>query len=183
MRARLVVGAVGVIGSAVLAGCSAGRSEVAQTASIVCEELRAHDERLVDLVNASVDGIGVLPASARAEAIGDGFDEVTAEVAAWQRRVQTLDLGDIDEADQLRDQLIDGAERALDELEHQRTSLRSGQIPDREVQGAVGEWFNSVEKVMSVSEPEIFRFERISFKQAFLDEPACRHVIQPFVND
>ncbi len=34
-----------------------------------------------------------------------------------------------------------------------------------------------------MSEPEIFRFERTEFKQAFLDEPDCRNVIQPFVND
>jgi hypothetical protein len=85
--------------------------------------------------------------------------------------------------DELRLQLTVGADRALDELEHQRNLLRSGPIPDREVQGAVGEWFNSVEKVMSVSEPEIYRFERQAFRRAFLDEPACRHVIQPFVDE
>jgi hypothetical protein len=52
-----------------------------------------------------------------------------------------------------------------------------------EIDGVDEAWFNSVEKVMSVSEPEIFRFERRAFKQAFLDEPACRDVIQQFVND
>ncbi len=57
------------------------------------------------------------------------------------------------------------------------------EIPDDEVQGEVGIWFNTIEKVMSVSEPEIFTFERVEFKQAFLDEPHCRNVIQQFVND
>ena len=86
--------------------------------------------------------------------------------------------------DELRRQLTVGAERALDELERQRDAVGwSGPIPDREVQGAVGEWFNSVEKVMSVSEPEIFRFERQELRRAFLDEPACRHVIQQFVDE
>ncbi len=55
--------------------------------------------------------------------------------------------------------------------------------PTRRSQGVVGTWFNTIEKVFSVSEPEIFRFERTEFKQAFLDEPDCRNVIQQFVND
>jgi hypothetical protein len=104
-------------------------------------------------------------------------------VEAWQRRIGTIEIDGVDEADELRSQLMVGADRALDELPRQGELLRSGPIPDREVQGAVGGWFNSVEKVMSVSEPEIFRFERRAFKQAFLDEPACRDVIQQFVND
>jgi hypothetical protein len=184
VRARLVlVGTVVLIGSATFAGCSSGPSDEAQTASIVCEELRAHDDRLVDLVNASVAGIGELPEGERSQAISAGFDQVADEVDDWQRRVQTIDLGDVAEADELRAQLSAGADQARDELADQRSALRTGAIPDREVQGAVGEWFNSVEKVMSVSEPEIFRFERPAFKQAFLDEPACRHVIQPFVDD
>jgi hypothetical protein len=182
VHGRLVlVGALGTLGWATLAGCDAGPSDVERTAAVVCEELRAHDDRMVDLVNDSVAGIGGLPEDERAEAIRSGFDGVTSEVEAWRRRVETIDLGDADEVDELRRQLTVGAEQALDELERQRDALRSGSIPDREVQGAVGEWFNSVEKVMSVSEPEIFRFERSAFKQAFLDEPACRHVIQPFV--
>jgi hypothetical protein len=56
-------------------------------------------------------------------------------------------------------------------------------VPDDEVQGVVGTWFNAVEKIVSSLEPEIFRFERREFQQAFLDEPACRNVIQQFVVD
>lgn len=183
MRVHVLVVAVAATGVAVLGACDAGPSDEERTAALVCEALRAHDDRLVDLVNDSVAGIATLPEVERAESIRTGFDDVTAEVEAWQRQVRTLDLGDGDEVDELRTQLVVGADRALDELARQRESLPSGPIPDREVQGAVGEWFNSVEKVMSVSEPEIFRFDRREFKQAFLDEPACRHVIQQFVND
>jgi hypothetical protein len=146
-------------------------------------ELRAHDNRLVDLVNASVVGIASLRADDRADAIRSGFADVEAEVVSWRQRVEAIDPSDVDEAAELRAQLVLGSDRALEEIERQRGSLPSGSIPDREVQGAVGGWFNTVEKVMSVSEPQIFRFERREFKQAFLDEPACRHVIQPFVND
>ena len=187
MRLRLVlVGAAGLVGSTAIGACDSGPSDVERTASVVCEELRAHDDRLVDLVNASVAGISTLPADERSEAISGGLDAVEAEVDAWRRRIDTLDLGDpeqVPEIEELRRQLTVGADRALDELTRQRGALRSGPIPDREVQGAVGEWFNSVEKVMSVSEPEIFRFERQEFTQAFLDEPACRHVIQLFVDE
>ena len=192
MRSHLVlVGAarligVTMIGSTVIGACDSGPSEVERTALVVCEELRAHDDRLVDLVNASVAGISTLPADERSEAISNGLDAVAAEVEAWRRRIDTIDLGDaeeVEEVDELRRQLTVGADRALDELTRQRGSLRSGPIPDREVQGAVGEWFNSVEKVMSVSEPEIFRFDRQEFRRAFLDEPACRHVIQQFVDE
>ena len=175
-----------MVGSAVLGACDSGPSAAQRTASVVCEELRAHDDRLVDLVNSSVAGISTLPADERSDAIRDGFIAVTAEVEAWRRRVDTLDLGDADEVeevDELRRQLRGGADRALDELARQQGALREGPIPDREVQGAVGEWFNSVEKVMSVSEPEIYRFDRQEFRRAFLDEPACRHVIQRFVDE
>jgi hypothetical protein len=174
---------VGALTWATLGACATGPTDVERTASLVCEELRAHDERIVDLVNASVAGIAELPEDDRAAAIRGGFDDVASEVEAWRRRIETIDLGDVDEVDELRRQLTVGADRALDELDRQRDSLRSGPIPDREVQGAVGEWFNSVEKVMSVSEPEIYRFERQEFRRAFLDEPACRHVIQPFVDE
>jgi hypothetical protein len=174
---------VTVIGAIAVSACDSGPSDIERTASAVCEELRAHDDRIVDLVNASVAGIATLPAGDRAEAISGGLDAVTAEVEVWQRRLDTVDLGDAEEVDELRRQLTVGAERALDELTRQRASLRSGPIPDREVQGAVGEWFNSVEKVMSVSEPEVFRLDRQEARQAFLDEPACRHVIQQFVDE
>ena len=181
MGRRLGILGAGIIGSLAFVGCDSGPSDEERTASVACEALRAHDDRIVDLVNASVAGIGGLPEVERSEAISDGLDDVVAEVKAWQQLVETLDLGDVDEADALRAQLASGAQAALDELARQRNALRSGPIPDREVQGAVGEWFNSVEKVMSVSEPEIFRFDRREFEQAFLDEPACRHVIQQFV--
>jgi hypothetical protein len=180
----VLVGATAtLIGSVVIGGCASGPTDDERTASLVCESLRAHDNRLVALVNESVAGISTLPADERAGAISNGLYAVAAEVEAWRRGIDTIELGDSEEVVVLRRQLATGADRALDELADQRVSLWSGSIPDEEVPGAVGEWFNSIEKVMSVSEPEIFRFERHDFKQAFLDEPACRNVIQPFVND
>jgi hypothetical protein len=166
-----------------LLSCGPDPSADAETALVVCDELRSFDDGLVDIVNGSVAGIAGLPPDERAGAIADGLEAARDAVEAWTTRIDGLELPDVDEADRLRAQLHDGASEALAELDDQRGKLRVGALPDREVQGAVGEWFNSVEKVMSVVEPQIFQFERHEFKQAFLDEPNCRNVIQQFVND
>lgn len=180
--ARVIVGML-VLGTFVC-GCGSGESPSdAAVASTVCEALRTFDDALVDAVNASVAGLSSLPPTARPGALEQGFVEVRAEVAAWREEAAHLELGDGAEAEMLGMQLTTGADEALAELDDQHVAFRTDEIADRDVQGAVGEWFNSIEKVMSVSEPEIHRFVRRDFKQSFLDEPACRHVIQPFRND
>jgi hypothetical protein len=166
-----------------LVACESERSPDAETASVVCDELRGFDGELVDLVNDSVDGIATMPAELRAGAIAEGLEAARVVLEGWEGRIDEIDLPDVAEADRIRLQLHTGAARALAELDDQRGELSVGTIDDRDVQGAVGGWFNSIEKVMSVTEPEIYRFERRDLKQAFLDEPACRNVIQQFVND
>lgn len=53
-------------------------------------------------------------------------------------------------------------------------------IVDDDTFGRVGQFFNSIEKVDSLVEPVIARYGRMEFQRAFLDEPLCEHVIQPF---
>ncbi len=170
--------------AAALPGC-AGPSPDAQTASTLCAELRALDNRIVDHVNASVEGINSEPVDGRLPPILDGVDDVAAELRAWDEQIDAIELPDIDERTELRRQLHSGVDEALAELDDQRRTFESGSssVADDEIPGVVSTWFNAVEKVFSVSEPQIFRFERIEFKQAFLDEPDCRNVIQQFVND
>jgi hypothetical protein len=170
--------------AALVAGCSEN-SQDAETASILCNELRALNNRIVDHVNGSVEGINEQSADARLDRIVQGADEVAAELQAWDRRIDAIELPEIAERAELREELHDGVDAALAELDDQRRAFESGpsSVPDNEIQGVVGAWFNAIEKVFSVSEPQIFRFERTEFKQAFLDEPDCRNVIQPFVND
>jgi hypothetical protein len=167
-----------------VAGC-ADNSEDAETAATLCNELRALDNRIVDHVNGSVEGINELSVEARMDGIIRGVDDVADELRRWDERIDAIELPDIDEAAELREELHAGVDAALAELDDQRRVFESGPsaVPDDEVQGVVGTWFNAIEKVFSVSEPEIFRFERTEFKQAFLDEPDCRNVIQQFVND
>jgi hypothetical protein len=170
--------------AALAAGCADDPQDAA-TASTLCNELRQLDNRIVDQVNESVAGIDAEPAGERYQMILDGVDDVAAELRAWDERIDLIGLPDVAERAELRRELHDGVDAALAELDDQRRAFESGptSVADEEVQGFVGTWFNAVEKVFSVSEPEIFRFERTEFKQAFLDEPACRNVIQPFVND
>jgi hypothetical protein len=169
---------------ALAAGCG-DNSQDAETAATLCNELRALDNRIVDHVNGSVEGINEQSADARLDRIVQGVDEVAAELQAWDRRIDAIELPEIAERAELREELHAGVDAALAELEDQRRAFESGpsSVADDEVQGVVGIWFNAIEKVFSVSEPEIFRFERTEFKQAFLDEPDCRNVIQQFVND
>lgn len=166
-----------------LGGCGSGSSEDDEFASVVCTELRGFNDELVDIVNDSVSGISAMSADHRSRMIAGGLESVRGAVEGWNTRIDQIELPEIAEAEQVRVQLHTGAAQALEELDDQREELALGPIDDREVQGAVGAWFNSIEKVMSVSEPEIFRFESREFKQAFLDEPACRNVVQQFVND
>ncbi|HYN33220.1 MAG TPA: hypothetical protein VES40_11390 [Ilumatobacteraceae bacterium] len=176
--------ALTVVALALMAGC-AGNSQDAETAATLCTELRELDNRIVDHVNASVEGINEEAVDGRLQLILDGADNVAAELVDWDRRIDALELPDLDETVELRRQLHAGVDAALAELDDQRQAFESGpsSVPDDEIQGVVGTWFNAIEKVFSVSEPQIFRFERTEFKQAFLDEPDCRNVIQQFVND
>jgi len=180
-----IVAAVASCSSDGTTDTSAGASGDVAFALATCDALRGFDNGLVDIVNGSVAGISSIPADERPDQLVAGIAEVGEAVDAWEARIDSLDLPDLAETDELRRQLHKGAADAHAELDSQSAAWADlpAEIPDDEVQGEVGIWFNTIEKVMSVSEPEIFTFERAEFKQAFLDEPHCRNVIQQFVND
>ena len=163
----------------------AGVGDDAAFALATCDALRGFDNSLVDIVNDSVAGISALPVDERPQRFVAGVAEASQAVDVWDARIDAIDLPEQAEADVLRRQLHQGAADARSELEDRAAEWANPPtvIPDDEVQGEVGIWFNTIEKVMSVSEPAIFTFERAEFKQAFLDEPRCRNVIQQFVND
>jgi hypothetical protein len=180
---------VPVVLVATSAGCDGATAEPgptdAETAVTVCDALRDVNNRVVDAVNDSVAGIASRAPEERLPAIAEGAEAVDGRLAEWSDRIDDLVLPRGAEGDELRRQLVDGVAGARHELDDQRAEFdgADGPVPDGEVAGLVGTWFNAVEKIVSSLEPEIFRFERREFKQAFLDEPACRNVVQPFVND
>jgi hypothetical protein len=183
------LGVIAIVATA--AACSSDGPAVdgvggdAAFALATCDALRDFDNGVVDIVNDSVAGISALPADQRPQQLVAGIAATTEAVDAWEAQIDSIELPDLAEADDLRRQLRQGAAEARAELEDRAAEWANppSAIPDDEVQGEVGIWFNTIEKVMSVSEPEIFTFERAEFKQAFLDEPHCRNVIQQFVND
>jgi len=190
VRSSVWSSSLGVIAIvAAVASCSSdgttGASADVAFALATCDALRGFDNGLVDIVNDSVAGISSIPADERPQQLVAGIAEASDAVDAWEARIDSLELPDLDEAVELRRQLHQGATDARAELDSQSAAWADlpAEIPDDDVQGEVGIWFNTIEKVMSVSEPEIFTFERVEFKQAFLDEPHCRNVIQQFVND
>lgn len=155
------------------------------TAVALCDALREHDNEMVAAVNASVAGINAVAPEDRMPGVLDGMDDVRAVLVDWRERAEDLELPASAHDDAIRRQLVIGADEALEEIDRQRAEFAAGPavVADDEVQGVVGIWFNSVEKVMSVLEPEIVRLDDDAFEQAILDEPICRNVIQPYVVD
>jgi hypothetical protein len=173
-----------VIVGLTVVGCSDGSSD-AEIATTTCEALRGVNNRIITIVNESVAGINLVEPRRRLAPLLEGLNGVRLELEVWDAEVADLDLPDVPEVAILRAQLHDGVTDAVAELDDQAAEFVAGMeaVQDDEVAGVVGTWFNAVEKVVSSIEPEIVRFERPEFKQAFLDDPACRNVIQPFVND
>jgi hypothetical protein len=165
-------------------GCSSASSD-ATIASATCGALRDVNNRIITIVNESVVDIGALAPDQRRPPVLQGLDRVRRELDAWAEQVGDLDLPDAPEIETLQAQLRDGIADAVAELDDQAAAFAASDEPvsDDEVAGFVGVWFNAVEKVVSSIEPAIARFERREFKQAFLDDPSCRNVVQPFVND
>jgi hypothetical protein len=155
------------------------------TATALCDALRELDNEMVAAVNASVAGIAALAPEERMAGVLTGMDEVRGVLAAWRDQASGLELPPSAHDDDLRAQLVRGADEAIAEIDEQAADFAAAPavVPDDEVQGVVGTWFNSVEKVMSVLEPEIVRLDDAPFEQAILDEPSCRNVIQQYVVD
>ena len=155
------------------------------TAATTCAALRSLDNELVRTVNSSVASINTLPADERMASILDGADSIGEILDNWRSTVDELDLADDAQSEELRRQLRAGGDEAVAELMRQRQKFEEQPtlIVDQEVQGIVGTWFNSVEKVMSVIEPEMAGFDDAVFESAFQVEPDCRHVIQRYVVD
>jgi hypothetical protein len=190
VRSVTAAGAVAVAIGLAAVGCSSSSSD-STIALATCEALRGVNNRITTIVNESVAGIGELAPDQRRAPVKEGLDRVGRELDAWAAQIGDLDLPEVSEGSEVSEigmlgsQLSDGVVDAKAELDDRAAELAASDepVPDDEVAGFVGNWFNAVEKVVSSIEPQIARFERREFKQAFLDEPACRNVVQPFVND
>jgi hypothetical protein len=172
-------------GTAALPSSTAGALDPGRMAQTVCDALRTLDNEIIAVANRSSAGIDEVAADRRMARIDDAITEVEGIVEAWGRRITELDLPAELHGDVVRDQLVAGVPAALAELADQQAKFAAGDqvVPDDEVRGVFGVWFNSIEKVLSVLEPEIFRLDDPAVEQAFLDEPSCRNVVQLYVVD
>ncbi len=183
MIARFAAVALLAAGAAACSGSddrTAPADADAVLAATMCGALREQTNILGRLANSAVAGIGAKEPDERYAAIIGGFDETEVATQAYRDGVAALVLADVPEADALHAQLLDGAELAVTELARERADFeaRGQTVPDADVQGRVGQFFNAVEKVMSVAEPAVSRYDRRALHEAFAAEPACRHVIQ-----
>jgi hypothetical protein len=183
---RAIVAAL-VVASAIVGcsddGASNAQSADAAMATALCGALREQTNALVRIANDAVAGIGASAPESRRASILAGFDAAEVAAAAFAEGIADLDLPSIDEADELRAEVERGARLGVEEVAEERTLFAEqvpGAIADDDVRGRVGQFFNSIEKVMSVAEPAIAEYERRDLQRAFLDEPTCRHVIQQF---
>ena len=151
-------------------------------ATALCSALRAQTNELVRIANRAVAGIEGKSPEERFEAIDSGFVEADAAATTFADEVGTLELPDVEERDSLREQVADGAEQAIEEVADERDKFEQTgpTVEDADTRGRVGEFFNSIEKVMSVVEPTIAPYDRRELQEAFLAEPMCAHVIQSF---
>jgi hypothetical protein len=187
---RIVVAAIAF--AALFAGCGDGDADgdaterragdEAAVAATLCGALREQTNALVRIANDAVAGIEGKSPDERWSAIVAGFDAAIVAAADFAAAVPDVDLGDVDEAGALLTEVRAGALSAITELEDERAAFveEVPAVADGEVRGRVGQFFNSVEKAMSVAEPAIARYERRALQEAFLADETCRHVIQPF---
>lgn len=190
---RRVAAAV-TLAVAALAGCGSDddatadttveRDDDAETAWVVCEGLRAHDNMLVDTVNDAVADIGAQTPTERADTLIGAFESLGAVAETFGADIAEWPVPEVPERAALLAELQAGAEASVAELVDEATTFGTpSEITDDDVHGQVGVLFNALEKAMSVLEPRIAAYDRTAFQQAFVDEPACRHVVQPFTVD
>jgi hypothetical protein len=151
-------------------------------ATALCNALRNQPNVMVRIANSAVAGIEGKSPEDRFQSIDNGFVEASTAATTFADGVDSLELPDIPERDSLRDQLAEGAQQAIDEVADEREAFdeTGPTVGDADTRGRVGEFFNSIEKVLSVVEPTIATYDRRELKEAFLSEPNCRHVIQQF---
>lgn len=163
-------------------GASVDDTEVARA---VCAALRSYVNDLVGIANTAVDGIGARQPDQRINPVLEGFDAAIVTIGVHRDAIGRLTLRSVPERSALLTELVAGLDDATAELVDERAAFveRFDELVNGSAQGIAGIWFNAIEKAISVSEPEIYRYDRVGLKQAFLDEPDCRHVIQQFEID
>lgn len=182
-----VVVTAGVVGAA---GCARSDGDVtiamaspeARLARTVCEALRSRYNTFGGIANDAASTVNDLSPVERHQAILSGYDTALDAARDYEQRVTVLMLPEVDETARLRDELHEGATEGIDELLDSRAEFADGphEFSDGDIAGQVFTFFNAIEKTDAVAEPDIVEYQRDAFREAFVDEPSCKNVIQPF---
>ena len=150
------------------------------TAVTVCGLLRDFDNDAADIANDAALAVrNTDDTSARVGAVLAGFDQLLARVELHDAAISTLDARQLADGDALVADLTRGADDARAELVDERADFALlPSVEDGDMTGRVGQFFNAIEKTMSVIEPVIVDVADDTTIAAFTAEPTCRFVVQ-----
>lgn len=151
-----------------------------ETAREVCGLLREYVNDTADIANRAATLVSSSPDPvARRDAVLAGFDELIERSEQHRDVVGTIDPTDLYLGGPLLADLVTGAEQAIAELRDERTLFATlDGIADGDRSGRVGQFFNALEKAMSVVEPAPTDYPDDALLAALADEPTCRFVVQ-----
>ena len=167
----------------VITGCSdkpAAGADPAVTALSVCDMLRTYVNDTGAIANASAAVVsGSEDPVGRRDAVLAGFDRLIERTDAHLASVTALDPTVLEQGAHLVADLIEGAEQAGAELRDERAAFEQvAGIDDENMTGLVSQFFNALEKAMSVAEPVVADYGSTDLIDAFAAEPTCRFVVQ-----
>lgn len=146
----------------------------------MCGLLRDLDNDLADIANeTALAARNETDALARVGDVLAGFDHLLARVELHDTAIATLDPADLAAGDALVADLARGADDARAELVDERAAFTElASVEDGDLTGRVGQFFNAIEKTMSVVEPVLAGYADDATIAAFSAEPTCRFVVQ-----
>lgn len=152
----------------------------ATTAATVCGLLRSFDNDAADIANAAALAVrNDDDPTARVDDVLAGFDGLLARVELHATAISTLDRAALSGGAALVADLAQGAVEARAELVDERAEFALlPSVEDGDMTGRVGQFFNALEKTMSVIEPVLVDYASDVTVAAFAAEPTCRFVIQ-----
>jgi len=186
-RARLLAAAFTVVAVACtgddtepVASTTSSPVEPAAAAKAVCGALRTWDNHVTEIANAAAhETTEATSDAARAAALLAGFDRLLETPDEFAAAVAELRLPEGDPWSTIRSELLAAPEAVRAELVDERADLAAvGPISADDERGRVSQFFNAVEKSLSLVEPRTHRSPDAELRAAFRDEPECRHVVQ-----
>ena len=146
----------------------------------MCGLLRDYVNDTADIANKVAALVSTSPDPvARRDALVAGFDELLTRSAQHRDTVGAIDPATLYLGERLVADLLAGADQAIAELLEEQALLATlDGITDGDRTGRVGQFFNALEKAMSVVEPAPTDYPDEALLRALAAEPACRFVVQ-----